>query len=189
MNPITAFLPYTGAEFTRETIDQLRASGYVERIVLLATTKDVPAIEGCTVVPVETLHGSAAMSLLGKHLKTPYALLLLHDTLIAFGQFGIERFFRVAGDTGAGIVFSDYYDMKEGKRTPHPVIEYQFGSLRDDFNFGSLVLLDGVMMKKALKGPREAEVLVCRMVCPPPGTLPPRAGGSCRGIPLQQSRK
>jgi hypothetical protein len=57
----------------------------------------------------------------------------------------------VAGDTGAGIVFSDYYDMKEGKRTPHPVIEYQFGSLRDDFNFGSLVLLDGEMVKKALR--------------------------------------
>ncbi len=151
MNPITAFLPYTGAAYTRETIDQLRASGYVERIVLLATTKDVPAIEGCTIVPVETLHGSAAMRLLGKHLKTPYALLLLHDTLIAFGLFGIERFLGVAGDTGAGIVFSDYYDMKEDKRTPHPVIEYQSGSLRDDFNFGSLVLLDGAKVRQALK--------------------------------------
>ena len=151
MNPITAFLPYTGAAYTRETIDQLRASGYVERIVLLATAQDVPAIEGCTVVPVGTLHGSATMALLGKQLKTPYALLLLHDTLIAFGQFGIERFLGVAGQTGAGIVFSDYYDMKEGKRTPHPVIEYQFGSLRDDFNFGSLVLLDGQMVKKALR--------------------------------------
>jgi glycosyltransferase involved in cell wall biosynthesis len=152
MKPITAFLPYTGAAYTRETIGQLRDSGCVERIVLLATAADVPPIEGCTIVPVESLQGSASMALLGKQLKTPYALLLLHDTLIAFGQFGIERFLRVAEQTGAGIVLSDYYDMKEGKRTPHPVIEYQFGSLRDDFNFGSLVLLDGSMVAQALGG-------------------------------------
>ena len=81
--------------------------------------------------------------------RTPYCLFILHDTEISFGQFGIERFQRIAESTGSGLVYSDYYDMKEGKRTPHPVIEYQAGSLRDDFNFGSVVLMDAARMKKA----------------------------------------
>jgi hypothetical protein len=39
--------------------------------------------------------------------------------------------------------------MKDGKRTAHPVIEYQTGSLRDDFNFGSVVLLATKHLKAA----------------------------------------
>jgi len=151
MKPLTAFLPYTGAAFTRETVDQLKSSGCVERIVLLATSADVPALDGCTVAVIGALQSSKSMALLAGQLRTPYALLLLHDTLIDFGQFTLERMVNVAGQTGAGIVYADYYDMKEGKRTPHPVIEYQTGSLRDDFNFGSLVLLDGNALKRAVR--------------------------------------
>jgi glycosyltransferase involved in cell wall biosynthesis len=150
MKPITAFLPYTGMAFTRETVEVLRASGAVERVVLLALGENLPPLEGCTNVPVVSLLGSKTMTELIARTKTPYALLLLHDTQIDFGQFGVERFLRVAESAGAGFVFSDYYDMKEGKRTPHPVIEYQTGSLRDDFNFGSVVLLDTGKMKRAI---------------------------------------
>ena len=149
MKPITAFLPYTGAAFTRETVEFLRTSGLVEHVVLLALGEDLSPIEGCLTVPAATLHGSKTMAALAKYTKTPYTLLLLHDTQIDFGQFAIERFLRVAAETGAGMVFADYFDMKEGKRTPHPVIEYQLGSLRDDFNFGSVVLLQSAAVKRA----------------------------------------
>ncbi len=159
MKPITVFLPYTGAPFTRETVEFLRTSGLAERVVLLAMGEDLPHLEGCLTVPVVSLHGSKTMAALAKQAKTPYALLLLHDTQIDFGQFGIERFLGVAESTGAGMVFADYFDMKEGKRTPHPVIEYQSGSLRDDFNFGSVVLLQSAAVKRAvadLKGAKLA---------------------------------
>jgi glycosyltransferase involved in cell wall biosynthesis len=154
MKPITAFIPYTGTANTRGTVEQLQASGFVERIVLLSTGTELPVPDGCEIVSVPGLHSSAAMSAIGKQLKTPFALLLLHDTLIAFGQFGLERMLGVAAQTGAGVVFSDYYDMKEGIRTAHPVTEYQFGSLRDDFNFGSLVLLERKSLQKALSEDR-----------------------------------
>lgn len=150
MKPITAFIPYSGAEGTKETVDQLEASGSVERIVLLSTAGDLPPVPGCESLTVTGLLSSATMAALGKALRTPYALLLLHDTRIDFGQFGIERMVRVAGDTGAGMVFSDYYDMKDGRRSPHPVIEYQYGSLRDDFNFGSVILLEREAVRAAL---------------------------------------
>jgi hypothetical protein len=149
MKPITAFLPYTGAAFTRETVEFLRTSGLVEHVVLLAMGEDLPPIGGCLTIPAATLHGSKTMAAIATQMKTRYALLLLHDTQIDFGRFGIERFLGVAEATGAGMVFADYFDMKDGKRTPHPVIEYQVGSLRDDFNFGSVVLLRSAAVKRA----------------------------------------
>ena len=47
---------------------------------------------------------------------------------------------QVSQSSGAGIVYSDYFEQKNGVVKPHPVIEYQDGSLRDDFDFGSLML-------------------------------------------------
>jgi hypothetical protein len=91
------------------------------------------------------------MGVMAARAKSPYVLFFLHDTPIEFGQFAIERFLTVARDTGAPILYADYDDLREGKRTAHPTIDYQFGSLRDDFNFGSLVLLDGRALKKAAK--------------------------------------
>ncbi len=150
MKPITAFIPYSGEEGTRGTVEQLQASGFVERIVLLSTASGIAPLQGCESITIQALQSSATMTAIGKALRTPFALLVLHDTRIDFGQFGIERMVRVAGETGAGMVFADYYDVREGRRTPHPVIEYQYGSLRDDFNFGSVVLLEREALRAAL---------------------------------------
>ncbi len=146
---ITACIPYSGNDATRRTVEQLRESGLVEQIILLAGT-DIPSLEGCVTLQVDAVTSAATMRAMTSALRTPYCLFLLHDTQIEFGQFGIERFVHIAEATGADLVFSDYYDMKEGKRTPHPVIEYQAGSLRDDFNFGSVVLMDAAKMKNAV---------------------------------------
>lgn len=55
---------------------------------------------------------------------------------------GLRRLVQVAEDTRAAVLYSDYYDQQaDGKVAWHPLIDYQPGSLRDDFDFGSLVLL------------------------------------------------
>ena len=43
--------------------------------------------------------------------------------------------------TTSGMVYSDYYEIKNQQRTSHPVIDYQIGSIRDDFNFGPMLLI------------------------------------------------
>ncbi len=148
---ITACVPYSGKDETRLTVDQLRQSGFVGRIILLAATKD-PGLEGCESLVVDGLTSAGSMRAMAAAVRTPYCLFVLHDTQIDIGQFGLERFVGVAEETGAGLVYADYYDMKEGKRTPHPVIEYQTGSVRDDFNFGSMVLLRTAALQRAATG-------------------------------------
>src|SRR5688500_16731222 len=57
---------------------------------------------------------------------------------------------QVLGSSGAAMVYGDYYDTnKQSKRTPHPTIDYQLGSIRDDFNFGSVLMFSESAMRDA----------------------------------------
>ena len=153
--PLTVFLPYSGQEHTRRTIDQLKQSPIVERICLLATGSVSALPEGCVRLAVDSLYGSRTMQAIARKSTTPYTLLVIHDTTIEFGPLALERLLTVAGLTGAGMVYSDYHDIQGGRRVSHPVIEYQLGSIRDDFNFGSVLLFDTKTLKAAAAGLRQ----------------------------------
>lgn len=59
-----------------------------------------------------------------------------------------KRFIDIAEATGAAMVYSDYYQITEDGKNPITTIEYQRGSLRDDFNFGAIILLNTGILKK-----------------------------------------
>ena len=59
-----------------------------------------------------------------------------------------KRFIEIAEATGAAMVYSDYYQITEDGKNPITTIEYQRGSLRDDFNFGVVILLNTGILKK-----------------------------------------
>jgi glycosyltransferase involved in cell wall biosynthesis len=147
--PLTVYLPYSGAGHTRRTVEQLKQSPLVERICLLSTASAPGTIEGCDRLAVRSLYGSGTLQAVAQKTTTPYALLVIHDTTIEFGQFCLERMLSVAELTGSGMVYSDYHDILGGQRVSHPVIEYQTGSVRDDFNFGSVLLFDSKALKLA----------------------------------------
>jgi hypothetical protein len=58
---------------------------------------------------------------------------------------------QICEDTGAGMVYSDYFENKNNRLSPHPVIDYQEGSLRDDFNFGSVILFKRPVFTEACR--------------------------------------
>jgi glycosyltransferase involved in cell wall biosynthesis len=155
--PITAFLPYDGHKSTSSIVKQLKESGLVRRIYLL-TGDDTPPIaarhrlplEGCQRLPVEELFASETVRRIAAKESTPAALLLLQEAAIEIGQFGLERFLAVREATGAGLVYADYAVARKEGRSSHPLIDYQEGSLRDDFDFGPLVLLDSDTLKEAV---------------------------------------
>jgi hypothetical protein len=155
--PITAFLPYTGKEFTRRIVGQLRASDLVDRVYLLATGDTPAEIEGCQVLKVESLCAGKSICWVGEKSKSRYTLFVTHDTPVDFGQFALERFLSVADNTGAGLTYSDYYDIKEGKLVAHPVIDYQLGSIRDDFNFGSVLFFNSTVLRQAVEKDRKTD--------------------------------
>ncbi len=121
----------------------------VGEIFLLSAASNGETPTGCGRLPVKALSSSNTMRALAHHASGAFTLLIIHDTFIEFGQFSLERFVSVAKATGSGLVYSDYYDLVGAERKPHPVIEYQSGSIRDDFNFGSLLLFDTKALKTA----------------------------------------
>ena len=68
--------------------------------------------------------------------------LFYHKSLpLELGFHALDRLLRVADDTHADLLYADHYAIQDGTRQPHPLIDYQKGSLRDDFDFGPLVLI------------------------------------------------
>lgn len=85
--------------------------------------------------------GDASLLPLLQSLDTDYALLYLKVSPLELSAQSLKRFVSVADDTLASLVYSNYYQVMNGERSVVPTIEYQLGSVRDDFNFGSLVLV------------------------------------------------
>lgn len=89
-----------------------------------------------------------AMSQIASYATADYLLLQLKETPIVMNKGAIERMIRVADDTQCLMLYSDYYEKKQdGTIVKHPTIEYQKGSIRDDFDFGSCVLLRSDFIK------------------------------------------
>lgn len=154
---IDCFIPYVDAAQAKATIDGLRESALVNNIYLLATdaaatAAAATAVEGCTMVHIDALNSSDTMLKIAEAAKAPYTLLYTKYNNLVMGYFALDRFVRLAGDSKAGMMYADSYTVIEGKKSNAPVIDYQEGSLRDDFNFGSVLFFNTEVLKKAAAG-------------------------------------
>ena len=77
---------------------------------------------------------------------TEYTLIYTRTTRLSWVQFGLERLLQIAGDTGAALIYADHFDGE----APAPVIDYQPGSLRDDFDFGGVQVYRTECLRKAV---------------------------------------
>ena len=116
----------------------------------IVTSNKSNEIAGIETLFVQNLFSSQTIKTVSEQINTEFVILIIAYTKIDFNDFSIDRFVNVANNTGAGIVYSDYYETKENKLSKHPVIDYQLGSLRDDFNFGPVILIRTEVLRKAV---------------------------------------
>lgn len=141
---IDLFLPCEDLDVAQEALLELHDNKTVQHINLLvsadfAASHQVP--DGCTFIVVDRLESSNTVSSIAENTDADYVIICTKATPIRWGLYALERFLRTADDMGAVMVYSDHYSVQEGKLEKHPVIDYQAGSLRDDFDFGSLWLV------------------------------------------------
>lgn len=141
---IDLFLLCEDLDVAQEALLELHDNKTVQHINLLvsadfAASHQVP--DGCTFIVVDRLESSNTVSSIAENTDADYVIICTKATPIRWGLYALERFLRTADDTGAVMVYSDHYSVQEGKLEKHPVIDYQAGSLRDDFDFGSLWLV------------------------------------------------
>ena len=103
------------------------------------------------VIPVsESMKKTETLRQVASRAEAEYTMIYTKYTDLSFGLFAIERMLAIADDTGAAMVYADHFNESGGVRKEAPVIDYQMGSLRDDFDFGSVLLYRTSALKEAV---------------------------------------
>jgi len=142
---VDCFFVYTDQTSSQKLIDQFRDSLLVNKVYVLAP--NLVQLNNCEIVIVEDNRSCSTIRLIAKLLRADFALMVLNDSPIEMGQGAIERLAQVAEYTDAPMVYADYMEIKNGVISPCPVIDYQLGSLRDDFNFGPVRFFRSEVLK------------------------------------------
>jgi len=73
---------------------------------------------------------------------TPYLFFINADKTVNIDEKGVNKIIIEAEKPNVGFVYSDYYEEQSNTRSLHPLIDYQIGSIRDDFDFGQCFLIN-----------------------------------------------
>ncbi len=114
--------------------------------------KGLPVVRAIFVEDIENLPSTQTMQTIATKAKADYTVLVTKATDLVLGEGALERMARAADDSGAAMVYADRRERKaesgEWREERHPVIDYQLGSVRNDFDFGSLLLLRNSLLKQ-----------------------------------------
>ncbi|MCM1066591.1 MAG: glycosyltransferase family 2 protein [Muribaculaceae bacterium] len=149
---IHCFLPYADEAQVSASVANLRQSALTGKITLISTDPAATACLGCDIIHTDTLNSSATMRKIAEAADAEFILLYTKYNTLEPGYLALDRLVRIARDSKAGMVYADHYTVVDGARTKAPVIDYQEGSLRDDFNFGSVLFFNTSDFRKAAAG-------------------------------------
>lgn len=150
MKKLNFFIPFVNEAQVKNTIGGLTQCELVTKICLLAGDDAQGSVEGCEKIAVKGIKSTDTMKKIAAAADGDYIVLYTKYNTLDFGMFAIERMVRIADDSDAGMVYADHYNVVGGNRTNAPVIDYQAGSLRDDFDFGSVLMFNAAAFKDAV---------------------------------------
>lgn len=146
---INCFIPFQSANQVKETIATLKASHLVNKIYLLTDNDCKEKVEGCEVLSIDSLKSTDTIKKIAAKADSTYTLIYTKLADLRLGYFALDRMIQIAEDSGAGLIYADHYQVTGDDKKNCPVIAYQKGSLRDDFNFGSVLIYKSDDLKKA----------------------------------------
>ncbi len=135
MNRIDCFIPFVDDSQVARTTGNLKSE---------------PEVSGITYIDASSFRSTSAVRRIALTASAPFTMIYLKTTELSFGRFALERFLSVAEDTSASMVYSDHFKEMDGERVFAPVIDCQEGSLRDDFDFGSVLIYRTSALKEAV---------------------------------------
>lgn len=147
---INCFIPFQNLAQVEESVASLKSSQLVNKIYLLTDNDCKDAIDGCSVIKIDSLRSITTIKQIAAHSDTEYSLIYTKSADLRMGMFALDRMLQIAHDSGAGLVYADHYQIADNEKKNSPVIAYQKGSLRDDFNFGSVLVYKALELKKAV---------------------------------------
>ena len=150
MKPLTVVSPYSPGILFEKTLLPLTKSGLVERIVIVSQEPIHFKMDRCHVLASDSLPSQETLNLILDGIQTKYLLAFSSPQQISLEPKVLEKYLEVAESTKAGLVYSDFYDESDQGKTLRPLNDYQLGSVRDDFDFGAMMLFSVPALRGAL---------------------------------------
>ena len=141
MSRIECFVPSMGGEDISVTVESFSRS---------------EAFTGVTILSGVSLRTTETLRSIAEAVSEKFILIYTKDLPLEMGLFALDRILAVAEDTGADMLYADHYKMVTGEngatvRKKHPLIACQKGALRDDFDFGSVLVFRSSSFKRAVR--------------------------------------
>ena len=142
MESINCFLPYISPGQLGSVVEELNKTDLIDKIYLMTSNPEAEPYPGSEILLVDTLTSTQTLHSIHEHAEGKNMLLYLRPGLIRFGQYALERMDTALQECKYNrIVYADYYEISNGTKKNHPVNDYQLGSVRDDFDFGPLLMI------------------------------------------------
>ena len=110
---------------------------------------------GVTILSGVSLRSTQTLKSIAEAASEKFILIYTKDLPLEMGLFALDRFIAVAEDTKADMLYADHYELIDGHRRKHPLIECQSGALRDDFDFGSVLVFRTSSFRRAVRAMEE----------------------------------
>jgi hypothetical protein len=151
MNPLTAITTYIPGPWFEKTLLFLTTSGLIEDVLVICPEMVDIKIPKSRVVPGSGLQSEPVLTQIINEANTRHLLFLAGTKQVSIEPGTLERLVATAESTKAGIVYSDFYDEGGQGRVLHPLNDYQLGSIRDDFEFGGIMLFSAGVFRNVLR--------------------------------------
>ena len=138
---LTAFILTENSDIARNNIEKLNAYNVVQDSYLVISESNVSPTPIYKIIKTKSAYCSKLFKEIYEKCESKYILLLNGNSRIDVSEDSLIKYLNAADVKNAGIVYSDFYEKSGREIIPHPLIDYQYGSLRDDFEFGPLMLI------------------------------------------------
>ena len=144
MPQLDCFIAYYNHEETTKLVNSISKNPLVNAVYILHPNE--VSIANANWLETKKLFSTQSIRNIAQKASAKYTLLILQDSPTTLGQFALERLVQVAESTNAAMVYADYNEKEGNKKVAHPLIGYQQGSLRDDFDFGPAQLFQSKIL-------------------------------------------
>jgi hypothetical protein len=137
---VTVFVLSDHSNSVFETYRNLLSQSAAHEVILI-TNNSIKSPQNCNIIRSKSFQSSEIFRRIIEQCQTKYFLLITGKEEVYTSEESINKFLKTAEEANAGIVYSDFYDININEKTERPLIDYQLGSIRDDFNFGNVLLI------------------------------------------------
>lgn len=151
MKPITVVTPFLYDPIFDQLVTALSSSQLVEKILIIHQSFMKSSISKSEVLSGETIHSTTMLMKILQNVKTDFLLLILKPQILSFEPNALEKLLKATEDQHGAIVYSDFYEERDGRTIYVSLNDYQIGSVRDDFEFGAMILFSTSKIKNSFK--------------------------------------